>query len=570
MAELVLPDERELVPGYYVEESTGAWLSLPWPDDLTEFVTLGPQVIDWAERYLVNYRTGLPWEFTADQARFVLMAYEVRSDRRWRWRSPVKRGAKGTGKDPLAGVIALAEMLGPVVLDGFDAHGRPVGRPQRMALVQVGANSEDQSKDLLRVANGMVSDDLAYLTGYDAGIKASMAGPDGRSRLEVLVRSERSNEGDPATALILNETHHMTDESGGQALARVGRRNVGKSPDGLARAWEFTNAHVPGSSSVAEETYNAWQTQVAGLTRRLDILYDSREAAPHLRMHVPAELTTGIHQAYADAPWVDEERIADEAEDPRTPAADSIRFYFNALPTNEHAWADPRTWDARAHQVVVEPKSPVALFLDCSKSRDSTALMGCHIPTDHLFTVGLWAKPHGADGTWRVDRSDVDGMLRAQFATYDVQWLGVDPSPATEDDSDALYWAEQLDAWHRDFRDKVLVWAMGNRHSVAFDMRTSTPGGHERNRLFTEQAEMMASDLAERRASWTHDGDPRLRLHVVQARRRPNQWGESLSKETGDSTKLVDLAVSSVGARLGRRLVLNSGKTRQRNNGRVW
>jgi hypothetical protein len=59
-----------------------------------------------------------------------------------------------------------------------------------------------------------------------------------------------------------------------------------------------------------------------------------------------------------------------------------------------------------------------------------------------------------------------------------------------------------------------------------------------------------------------------LRVHVHNARRRPNQWGVSLGKQSRDSKKLVDLAVTMVGARLGRRLVLNSGKTRKKRSGR--
>ena len=63
--------------------------------------------------------------------------------------------------------------------------------------------------------------------------------------MEVLTASERSAEGDPATFIALNETHHMTKESGGHNTAAVARRNVGKSKRALqARMLDFTNAHV--------------------------------------------------------------------------------------------------------------------------------------------------------------------------------------------------------------------------------------------------------------------------------------------------------------------------------------
>lgn len=568
-AALLVPDDGsalEVLPGYYVEQSTGAWLTCPRPE--VPPMTLGWQVIDWAELNLVHPLTGDPWTFTKSQERFLALWYAVDARGRWLYRSGVKRGAKGTGKDPFAAAMCLCELAGPVKLDGI-VRGVPQGVPHRMALVQIAANSEDQAKDLLRVANAMVSLQLSEAIDYDPGIKASMAG--GRSRMEVLTRAEGSNEGDPATFLVLNESHHMTAASGGQALAKVGRRNVGKSPGGQARACEFTNAHLPGGESVAEDSFGAWQKQVMGETTRVDILYDSREAAPHLRLHLPEELALGISQAYADAPWVDQERIAAEAEDPRTPLADSVRFYFNSLPTNEFAWVDPRRWDERAQQQkLVDDGEAITLFLDCSKSDDSTALMGCRISDGHWITLGMWQRPHGAPATWQVPREDVDASVREAFARYDVQMYGCDPSPARDDDTEALYWADLMDAWHRDFKDTVLLWAIPNRQAVQFDMRMSVTGGRERMRLLTEQAELIAQQVQERNPAFSHDGNAALRLHAIQARRRLNEWGTWISKVSADSSAKVDLAVAGVGAALLRRLVLNSGKTRRKRTGRVW
>jgi hypothetical protein len=129
----------------------------------------------------------------------------------------------------------------------------------------------------------------------------------------------------------------------------------------------------------------------------------------------------------------------------------------------------------------------------------------------------------------------------------------------------------------------VLIWATSGEKrgsAVSFDMRLSQPGGRDRVRQFTEEAELTAQAIDE----WdppadddeepedpplTWDGDPALRLHVHNARRRPNQWGVSIGKQSRASSKLVDYAVGMVGARLGRRLVLNSGKRRKRRSGRA-
>jgi hypothetical protein len=67
----------------------------------------------------------------------------------------------------------------------------------------------------------------------------------------------------------------------------------------------------------------------------------------------------------------------------------------------------------------------------------------------------------------------------------------------------------------------------------------------------------------------THDADAGLRVHVHNARRRPNQWGVSLGKISRDSGKLVDLAVCMVGARMGRQIAMNSGKLPKQRSGRA-
>jgi hypothetical protein len=569
----------ELLPGYYVEDSTGAWLTLPrFP--FGELETIGHHVARWVEHGdgetfsgLRSHLSGEPWRYTPGQLNLLLWWYALEGPGprpRWRWRSGVRRGAKGTGKDPLLASLALAELCGPTypVWQG----GRWVGRPHGLPLVQIAANSEDQAKDPLRVANGMVDAEMAAAFGFDKGILRTQIGSGGR--IEVLTRSEASSEGDPASAIFLNETHHMTDSSGGQALAGVARRNAGKSPHGLARVLEFTNAHMPGEGSVAEDSFDAWQAQVGGQTRRQDILYDSREAPPHLSLHDEAQLDEGLRAAYADSPWTDLERIRSEAQDPRVPLADSIRYYFSSLPTAETAWVDPRKFDRLAKPAeVVQDGEAIALFLDCSKSTDATALSGARISDGHVMALGLWQRPHGDRGAgWLAPRAEVDSAVRGAFARWDVQWFGVDPSPARDDETEAEYWGELVDDWHRDFREKLLLWATpgeGRGSAVRFDMRQSLPGGRERLREFTAVAEQTVQAVEDEPPGLSWDGDPALRLHVHNARRRPNQYGVGLGKRSRDSTQLVDYAVAMVGARLGRRRVLNSGKQRRKRTGRA-
>ncbi len=565
----------ELPPGYFLHE-TGAWCSIPWPTDPDEKAalirsSLGPALIEWAEWRteipgLIHYLTGQPWRFTDGQKRFLILAYAYTPDGRWLYRSAVKRGAKGTGKDPFGAAICNIELIGPSHL--VNIEGGWVGIPHRMPLVQVASNSEAQSKDVLRVANAMLPRETRDYFGIDPGETRTILASGGR--MELLTASEKSAEGDPATFIMLNESHHMTESSGGHKVAEVARRNVGKSPADLqARLFEFTNAHMQGMDSVAERSYNAWQAQVSGKAKRADILYDSIEAPPDTNLYNDESRMRGLRAAYHDSPWSDLDRLSDEMLDPRTSVADSIRYYLNGLATAEDAWVDPRKFDDLGRpNLIVSDRERMALFVDCSKSSDATGMAACRLSDGHVLTLGVWQRPHGDRGKgWLAPRHEVDATFRAAMQRYEVVWVGVDPSPARDDDDEALYWMATIDGWHRDFGKKLPVWASPS-HSVLFDMRTSQRGGVDRNRLFTEAAMQTAREIDEE-GSLTHDAHPALRMHVHNARRRPNQWGVTLGKINRESSHLVDLAVCMVGARMGRRLALNSSKLRRPKTGRA-
>lgn len=578
---MIASETSELPPGYWLDPETGAWMTIPWPadeDDKAFLIenSLGPDLIDWAEWRtdepgLVDYLTGKPWRFTAGQARFLILWYAYDPQRgRWLYRSGVKRGAKGTGKDPFGGALCDIELVGRSQLVFDEDTESWTGQRHMLPLVQIASNSEAQSKDTLRIANAMFNQEAREYFGIDCGETRTILKDGGR--LEVLTASERTSEGDPATFILLNESHHMTESSGGHKLAAVARRNVGKSPATLqARICEMTNAHQSGGDAVAERTFEAWQAQVSGRAKRRDILYDSIEADPSTDLYDDTARMRALSQAYADAPWADLERLSDEILDPRTSVADSIRYYLNGLAAAEDAWIDPRKFDALARpELSLADGDQIAMFLDCSKSEDATGLVAARLSDGLVVTLGMWQRPHGDRGKgWLAPRHEVDAVVRQAFAAWRVVWFGVDPSPARDDENEALYWAETIDGWHRDFHRKVKVWATpgAQGHSVKFDMRLSERGGKERNKLFTEQAELVQRAIDED-GSLMHDGDPGLRTHTHNAKRRPNQWGITLGKENRDSKRLVDLAVCMVGALLGRRLALNSTKIRSGSPGR--
>lgn len=580
-----------LLPGYWIHEATGAFMTLPWPTDPDEREriareSLGPALIVWSEGGtkepgLMDYQTGKPWRWTPGQKRFLTLWYHIDPETgRFDYRSAVKRGAKGTGKDPMGAAICNCELVGPVEWAGWDKEGRPRGQPRAMPLVQVISNSEAQSADVLRIANAMWSRDARLYYGIDCGITRTMLKPSG-GRLEIPPTSEKSGEGDPATHIMLNETEHSTESGGGARVARMARRNAGKSPSHIqARVIEYCNAHRPGDGSIAEQSFAAWQRQQArGYEGRRDILYDSIEAPPNVDVLTEEGRQAGLAAAYADAPWADPVRLSAEMCDSRTPVSDTVRFYLNGLAMAEDAWVEPAAFDALAAVRSVADRDQIALFLDCSKSGDATALAAVRLDDMYVFAPSetyVWERPPGirARETWRAPRNEVDAVVDSIFTRFDVAWFGVDPSPAvTDDDPDRAYWADLIDAWHRRYRRKVSLWATPGEargSAVLFDLQMARPGAAERNRVFTETSELLMRWIDEDglASPLRHDGNADLRRHVHNARQRLTPWGCSLSKESRMSTRHIDLAVCMVGAVMGARLVLNSGRLRRRGAGK--
>jgi hypothetical protein len=409
-----------LLPGYWVDEETGAWCSLPWPSDPDEKMALvrssiGPQIIDWSEGRtdepgLTDYMTGRPWRWTPGQKRFLVLWYSLTEDGRFRYRSGVKRGAKGTGKDPMLAAMCDSELLGPVEpYDRDDRTGLWLARARGFPLVQVMSNSEDQSKKVLRIANAMWNAEAREHYGLDCGETRTIIKGTG-ARFEMPTAAEESSEGDPVTFAGFNESHHMTDSNGGTDNADVMRRNVGKSPRSVqARLCEFTNAHRQGMGSVAEESFLAWQAQQAPGYRASATSSTTRSRLRRTPTSSPRTGRTGLTAAYMDAPWNDIERKSDEMADLRTSVADSIRFYLNGLGAEEDSWVEPSNFDALADASrIVADGEQVSLFVDCSKSGDATAATLTRLSDLFTWELGCWSKPHG----WDTQAGSVAGTSR--------------------------------------------------------------------------------------------------------------------------------------------------------------
>lgn len=436
------------------------------------------------------------------------------------------------------------------------------------AWVQIAAVSKDQTRTTMRLFPSLITKRCKREFHMQIGRELIYA-YNGSRVLEAVTSSPRSLEGARGSMIIKNETHHWLENNDGHEMAAVIDRNSAKSAGGTSRALSITNAYEPSEDSVAQREREAWELMDAGKTLASGLLYDSLEAPPEAPL--TAEAAPAVVAAVrGDSTWLDVERVCASIMDPRNPPSRSRRFWFNQVIAAEDAWVTPQDFElCQAHEGVppLAPGDETVIFLDCSKSDDSTAIVGCRLSDGLVVTLGLWQKPPGERGKgWTAPREKVDETIGRIMQAYRVVAFWGDPSHTLEDESGERFWDDLFDRWHRKYGASLEVWADTSRtrgHSIMWDMAAPS-----RAEQFVAAAELCNTEIEEH--TLIHDGDARLKQHARNARRYPTRWGISLWKGHRESPRKIDLAVCMVGARMLRRIVLNNPSRKRRRTGKVW
>jgi len=433
----------------------------------------------------------LPFVLTDEQARLVLDWYRVDDRGEFIYRRGIIEMAKGWGKSPLvAGAMALAELAGPVIFDGWDAEGEPVGRQRTRgdmpALVQIAAVSEEQADNTYGALYQM-------LVANDHRAAKELHIDDGRTRLYLTDRpgelhpvtaSAGSREGQRLTFAVLDETHLWTPQNGGVKLAGTVRRNAAKMG---GRTIETTNAPRLGERSVAERSGSDVQRGFSGI-----LYYNRRPQYEPQPDQSDEELLESLDAAYGDAHWIDRARILKEIRDPSTDWDDAQRFFFNCRIAGTGRAVDPRRWADLAAPKDVPAQSYIGLGFDGSINEDETWLMGC-LPDGYSFVIGRWHRPQGAVD-YTVPRLDVHTRLAWAFDHFNVGLFLYDPPKWW---SEGEVWAAKYDRGKRPEDKRVL----------AFDTNQA--------RRFAPAVDRWRTAIRE--GTHTHDGDPDLADHVKAA-----------------------------------------------------
>lgn len=515
-----------------------------------------------------QHPTGKPWRFTLEQARFVLWWYALDDLGRFVYHDGVLQRLKGWGKDPVGANLLSVEAFGPCRFAGWAKNDQPEATDVPDAWVQTAAVALQQTKNTMRLFPGLFTREARRHFRIQLG-KELIHGLGDRRLIEAVTSSPTVLEGARSTCILKNETQHWWWSNRGHEMADVIERNAVKSEDGAARSLGITNAYDPAKDSSAQHDREAYEEAVA-LRLPPGILYDSVEARPDAEL-TPAAAPKVVKEIRGDSVWLSTDRIVKSILDTRNPPSRSRRWWYNQITAAEDAWIDVADYDlcvaASADVAPLKKRDEVALFFDGSKSDDATGISATRISDGVTFTLGMWQKPPGKRGEeWIVPRHDVDRRVTEAFdelCTPVAFWA--DPSHARDDESQERFWDDLIDTWHRRYKKQLKVWAIPgkNGHSIMWDMTS-----RKRVEVFTAACERTESEIVEH--TLRCDGDARLRIHVRNARRFPNEYGISIAKDHRSSPRKIDLAVTTVGSRMLRREVLNREPDEKKRSGVVW
>lgn len=524
---------------------------MPWtPSFPGEIPTLGWEVLDWiADNLAAPDRAYYePFVPTKEQASFVLRFYELDPATLKRI---VRRGvlsrARGWGKSPFLAAVAAAEALGPVVPDGWDATGQPVGMPWsqvRTPLVQIAAVSEEQTKnswtpllEMLRM--GPVMDNYPGLEPMETFINL----PQGR--IETVTSSAATVKGNRAVFAVMDQTEEWIKGNGGHRLSDVMLNNATKIGGSTI---ESPNAFIPGMDSVAERTAGVYALMLEGKTKNtVGVLYDHREAPATTDIYNEASLLDGLAFTYGDSAedaggWVDLKTIAarinDTDMDPQLGRAD----FLNQITHASDQWIAAVEWNAcAAPDVVIDDKDAIVLGFDGSRRRargvtDATALMGCRVSDGHLFLVEVWEQPKGIP-EWEIPQTAVDAKVRETFEKHNVVGFYADPA----------LWESFIGNWEASFVKRLKIKA-SRGHPIEWRFNG--------NNIIEATARFHSAVLDNQ---LTHDGSSVVTRHVLNARRRPKGSTMQVMKENPESDHKIDAAIASILAWRARLDALSAG-----------
>jgi phage terminase large subunit-like protein len=449
---------------------------------------------------------------------------------------------KGVAKTELAAWIAACELHpdAPVRFNGFEKNGKlKQGRPVTDPYIPLVAYTEEQSGELCYGALKAILENSSLVNDFDIGLDRIMRAK-GDGKAVSLSSSPSARDGARTTFCVMDETHWWTLPRLIQAHQTM-VNNLAKRR--LSEPWmlEITTAPEPGAGSVAEQTMEYAEAVDAGQIKDAQLFYFHRQAAdeydfkpdtkakynlnnPEVRLKAVVEAAGGA------ASWRDNEAIVNLATDPSADLNFWCRVWLNQKRVATRKAFDVVLFKSLKRPSPVKDGDDITLGFDGAVRHDATALVGTHVATGFQWPLGIWEIPYSQEKlprdkrTWEVPTSEVDDLVHATFARYNVLRMYGDPP----------FWQSWLAKWAGEYgTDRVVEWWTNRRKPMSFALE--------------------AFDSAIKERTLSHDGNERFASHIGNAHKHQlnerDEEGKSLyliEKERPDSPHKIDIAMAAV------------------------
>lgn len=502
------------------------------------FPTLGFQVADWIEaRCAIPDRDdmGKPFLFIDEQLRFLLNFYRLvpQTGRFYYERGGQIVRPQKWGKGPFAAAMICGEAEGPVLFDGWDASGAPVGRPWPTPIIQVTAVSEDQAENIYSALLPMI--ELGALSGEIEDTSLGRIRLAGGGLIKPVTSAAKSRLGQRITFAAQDQTESWVKTNGGKELAANQRRGLA----GTKGRWLSTpNAWDPTEESVAQVTseievpkggvYQDDVTPPTGLSlrnkkerrRALKIVYGDAMSGTRGEKK-------GAINSWLDLDRLDTEIVALMDSDP----AQAERWFLNRKEAPEAKAFDGDAWGNLARpDLKIADRSLIVLGVDGAWADDALAVIATEVkdPTSdgpaHQWRIVVAERPRGADEDYEHPIDDIDGAVIDAWDRFEVWRMYIDPQ-----------WMGPLfDRWVGRYGDKkVIPWHTHRPSQIGQAVRA-----------YTE---------AINRGDLTHDGDATFTRHIKNAVRKEVNLRDddgaklhSISKDRPKSPNKIDAAMAGL------------------------
>lgn len=502
--------------------------------------TLGPVFVEWAESWLVHGEgdlLGQPYKVPTWGVRAAYRIFEYDPNNLVMigdivaFRYVVQRALlvcpKGSAKTELIAALMLFLLAGP----SLPTPDGPVMR--RSPNLPVAAGSWDQAAKLFHdAATNMAkgtTDSPAPLAEFVECFDAEIQLKESTGKLYRVAAVAGTNDGGLPTAGAADEIHEWTGRK--RRVHLVLFQGMEKRANCLEL--NITTPDDADPESLLGELAAYGEKVATGEVVDPSFYYlhygtDPKRPLLNAEGAIDRDLLLSALRDATPVEWPDLEQRADSLIRKNHPLHEIRRYWLGAFARGGGHWLPEGSWEARsvAPPGKIGPPPPdgteVVLAFDGSYRRDSTAIWGCTLD-GYLFGVGAWERPDDAGPRWKVPREEVKAAMAQAMERWRVLELAPDPPG----------WADEIEQWEATYGDVV----------VEFPTNQTARMEPACTRFYASVAGGDEDDAA---MPLTHDNDPRLARHLRNAVTKRTRGGDVITKESLDSPRKIDIAISAV------------------------